>query len=177
MRTGITCTIRRASSGYKITSFLIESQDHAFSICKILMRSPEYQNAYISAENWDGTQLFLVHPEQAQPAPYPMPQPAQPQYAQQQAPYGYIPAPQYPPLPQQAYTEQDPFRPQQQYPQAQAYPQAQQQVQPQQIYAEVEVVASPPVPRYQQQPRQVPALPPATNWEAYYAAAQRNQKR
>jgi hypothetical protein len=103
----ITVTIRKISSGYKVTAFAGENQDHLYSICKVLMKSPEYARCYCVALDWQGEPLFEVRPEEASPAPYQMPQRA-PQLPQQ-TDYGYqhpTPPPQqyhHAQLPQQAY--------------------------------------------------------------------------
>ena len=118
---GITLTIRKVSSGYKVVALQGEDMNHLYSIARILIRSPEYQRCYAVGTDWQGNSLFNVQPEQVyQPqAPYQTPyqtpqqpypqmgyqQPQQPQYAlpayQQQAqpgnPYAMPPGYQAPP--------------------------------------------------------------------------------
>lgn len=110
---GITLTLRKISTGYKVVAVAGDDMNHLYSIARILIRSPEYNRCYAVGTDWEGNQLFNVQPEQVYQAPAPYvapPQPSQFQahYAAQQgyqqlpAPQGYYPCPPGHPMQQAA---------------------------------------------------------------------------
>lgn len=121
---GITVTIRKVSSGYKVTSFAGEDLNQLYSISKVLMKSTEYARCYCVALDWQGEQLFEVRPEQSAPAPYQAPVPQHHQPHPQMNNYGYQHTPQLPPQQQAYYPPPQQQMPQRQYMQyAEAPPQ------------------------------------------------------
>lgn len=131
----ITVSLRKVSTGYRVTQFAMDDLDHAYSIATVLLRSQEYSRCFAIALSWQGDQVFHLTPEQVTqgPAPYCAPIPPQ---AHGYAPPGYAPQPQYPPaLPQYA----------QPYPQ-QGYPPHPQGYPPQQPVYQAEVVEDFPAP-------------------------------
>jgi hypothetical protein len=91
MNTMYTCTVRKVSSGYRITAFQGDNLQHLHAICTTLMASPNYARCYIVCVDWQDNILFNLQPQMSsapspgaglpmQPAHYPQ----QLQYAPQQ---------------------------------------------------------------------------------------------
>lgn len=125
-----TCTIRKISTGHKITAFQGDSLDHLRSIGLVLVASPNYSRCYIVCTDWQGNVLFNLQPQasvglapgaglpayapppaypQAPPQqlyaapPPPPPPPAWNQYQQQEQMYraqAALPAYRRPPMPE-----------------------------------------------------------------------------
>jgi hypothetical protein len=131
----IVVTLRKVSTGAKVTSFSMDDLNHAYSIATVLVRSSEYGRCYCVGMDWQQEPLFNVQPSAVQqaPAPYQAPSPHHAPQATQQAYYappqqhpGYaLPAHQgYAPHPQQmsprpyidVHGESEPFAPPPGYP-------------------------------------------------------------
>jgi hypothetical protein len=90
MRTGVTLTLRRRSSGHRVAQLAVDSLDIAWCVANVLARSDEFSRCIVCATTSDGAELWTVG---AQPPAPVYATPPQPAYAPPPAPpWGYTPA-------------------------------------------------------------------------------------
>jgi hypothetical protein len=70
----VTVTLRKVSTGHRVTAFSLDDLNHGYSIATILVRSQEYGRCYAVGTSWQGDVLFNVQPEAPSMAPYQAPQ-------------------------------------------------------------------------------------------------------
>jgi hypothetical protein len=65
-----TCTIRKVTTGYKVSAFCGDSLDDLRAISTTLMQSTSWSLCYIVCTDWQGNQCFVLQPQgQSQLAP------------------------------------------------------------------------------------------------------------
>lgn len=100
MNTMYTCTIRKVSTGYKLSAFQGDNLEHLHAICATLMQSPNYSRCYIVCVDWQGNVLFNMQPQAPQAlAPGMGMAPQAAHYPQQLPQAAYAPQPAVPPPP------------------------------------------------------------------------------
>lgn len=140
-----TVSLRKVSTGHKVTAFMMESLDDARAIAVTLVNSTNYNRCFASCLDWQGEQCFAIYPQSAEQVP-------PPQVPQQLQGYAQPVQHQYQQLPQhhqaeaqaraqaQAYYDAQQYQAQQAAYQAQQHPSqqayyAQEQEQPAKLYA------------------------------------------
>ncbi len=87
MRTGVTLTLRRRSSGHRVAQLAVDSLDMAWCVANVLARSEEFSRCIVCATTSDGAELWTVGAQTPAHAA-----PPQHSYAPPPAPYTYPPA-------------------------------------------------------------------------------------
>lgn len=77
--TNVTLTLRKRSSGYRVTTFQAEDFNHAHALAGILIASDVYGRCFVRATDWQGNELFVLGLDKAaadrlqEPAPQALP--------------------------------------------------------------------------------------------------------